>query len=648
MADEHDSKLDDLRERLYERPPTDPDRGRSELSHHEEVRTPSAWQQERTITPPQSAVIREAAPLARDFPMPMKRRHKFRLVTLVGGALFFIIAAILASTYLFFGKNNISGSNITLEARGPFATGGGEVFDFTVSVTNQNNVPIDNAALILEYPNGTKTATEPQKDLPRERRTIDRIGAGEVLNIPLSAVIYGEEGEEREIRVTIEYRVEGSNATFYRDAEPLHFKITSSPVAINVDALHKITSGQEMEFTISVVSNSPTELRDLVVQADYPFGFDFSEADPQPASGENVWRIASLGPEQKKTIKVKGIVTGKNEEKRIFAFKAGAANEHDPYKLASVLATENHELTMEQAFVDLGMSINGKSSDTVVISSRDPALFDITFRNTLGDTIYDAKIEVTLDGNALNEHSVAVNNGFYDSSKNTITWDAISVSNLREIAPGQSSNVTFSLTPFVSEDLSRTPQIVASVSVRGKRVAEAGVPEKLTDTVSRTLKIESNLAVAADVFYTIGPFINQGPIPPVAESPTTYTAVMLVKNGTNAVTDAVVEASLPPYVSWSKQTSTDVGKITYNESTRTVSWNIGDVEAGAVVTAFYQVTLLPSLTQVGTIPALVTGQRLRANDRFTGSVVRATTPDLSTQMNGEEDPTVRDGRVQNP
>ncbi len=255
------------------------------------------------------------------------------MLLLGGGAIFFLMAAILASTYIFFGRNTISGNNITLEARGPFAIGGGEKFDFTISLTNQNVVPIEQATLIIEYPAGTQSPTEEGKDLFRERKSLDHVGSGEVINIPASAVVFGEENEEKEVRVTIEYRIEGSNATFYRDAPPLKFKISSSPVTMTVEAVNTITSGQEGEFKVTLASNSPTPLEGLLLKAEYPGGFSFTSSDPKPVAGENAWRIATLKPEEKRTITIKGLMSGKNPEKRIFKFSAGVANDRDPYEL---------------------------------------------------------------------------------------------------------------------------------------------------------------------------------------------------------------------------------------------------------------------------------------------------------------------------
>lgn len=645
-------KLDSVREKLYERGVPEKDLGYTDLRAHaiHDTPPPPVWQ----ATPREDIRSRTVvAPLRTSTPpfipaSSMKKRTRSRLrgILLGGGVLFFLVAAILASTYLFFGRNAISGNNITLITHGPFAVGGGSKFDFTATLTNQNIVPIDSATLIMEYPDGTQSATDKGKSMKRDRKTIEHIGAGETLNIPLSAIVFGEENDEKDIRVTIEYRVQGSNATFYRDATPLHFKISSSPVTMAVDAVKQITSGQNIDFAITVTSNAPSPLEGLLVKAEYPSGFSFTTSDPKPVAGEDSWQLNELKAGEKKVIHVTGLMSGKDPEKKTFHFSAGVANDQDPYALASIFTTFTHEVALEAAFVGLDMTVNGKGGDTVALAPREAALVEVTFKNTLPDTIYNTEIEVQLSGNAIDKSTVSAGSGFYDSSKNTITWDSAATDGLKEIIPGGSNTVTFSLTPAVSDDNTRTQEVVATVNVKGRRVSESNVPQKLTSAISRSVKVESETSLASQVYFGTGPFSNTGPVPPVAETPTTYTIIMAYRNGANGVSGAVVEAQLPQYVTWTNQTKTAVGKISYNESTRVMTWNIGDVDAGKAVGGAFQLSVLPSASQVSQVPALVLEQRARAQDRFTNTTLRATAPNLTTQLSDETDETKQAGRVQ--
>ena len=649
--DAEEQKLDSVREKLYERGVPEKDLGYTDLRAHASHDTPppAVWQartHEEVRPPAPAAPLRTSTPpFVLTTPMKKRTRSRFRGALLGGGVLFFLVAAILASTYLFFGRNSISGNNITLLTHGPFAVGGGSKFDFTATLTNQNIVPIDSATLIMEYPVGTQSATEKGKGMVRERKTIEHIGPGETLNIPLSAIVFGEENDEKDIRVTIEYRVQGSNATFYRDATPLHFKISSSPVTMSVDAVKQITSGQNIDFAITVSSNSPSPLEGLLVKADYPPGFSFTTSNPKPVAGEDTWLLSELKPGEKKVVHITGLMSGKDPEKKTFRFSSGVANDQDPYSLSSVFTTFTHEVALEAAFVGLDMQVNGKGGDTVALSPREAALIEVTFKNTLPDTIYDTNIQVQLSGNAIDKSTVSAGSGFYDSSKNTITWDSAGTDGLKEIIPGGSNTVTFSFTPAASEDTTRTQEVVATVNVNGRRVSETNVPQKLTSALSRSVKVESETTLSSQVFFGTGPFSNTGPVPPVAEQPTTYTVIMAYRNGANGVANAAVEAQLPQYVTWTDQTKTPAGKISYNATTRMMTWNIGDVDAGKVVGGAFQVSILPSASQVSQVPALVLEQRARAQDRFTGTTLRATAPNLTTQLSDETDESKQAGRV---
>jgi len=154
-------------------------------------------------------------------------------------------------------------------------------------------------------------------------------------------------------------------------------------------------------------------------------------------------------------------------EERIFEFSVGVPNERDRFGLASVFSKATAEVAMEEPFLDIGVEIDGDSSETVVISTKDSTSVNITFTNTQGDAIYDGVITAKLSGNALNEIEIDVSDGFYDSTTNIITWDSVDVEGLAEIAPGQSNLVRFRLSP--EENISRTPEIGLEVTVSSRR-----------------------------------------------------------------------------------------------------------------------------------------------------------------------------------
>lgn len=593
-------------------------------------RVPAAAAQ--TPEPEPTSHVLDQSFIARFMPRS-KTRNGYRVKILLAGAVFFVIALALSSLFLLLGNNTISGSNITLEVSGPFAIGGGAELPLQIAIANENAIAIESATLIIEYPPGTQSAEEEGKELFTVRQELESIQPGQVMNVPARAIIFGEENSEKVINVSIEYRVRGSNATFYKQAEPLRFKISSSPVVLLIDAERSITSGQEAEIKLRVASNSPTPLTNVLVEATYPFGFDFSSASPSPQSGRNVWLIEELEPEETVDITLKGVLTGKSNDERVFDFAVGVPSERDRFALASVFTTGTAEFDIEDPFLGVGVTINGDSGDTVAIASGQTAQVTISFRNTQDETIYDGEIEVSLGGSALSKVDVSASSGgFYSSSNNTIRWDGTDQSSLKEIAPGRTSTVSFSLTP--KGDVSRTPEVSIDVTTRGKRVFEDRVPQELVSTAERTLRISSDATLTSRAGHNETEFQNDGPLPPVAEETTEYTLSFSLKNGSNDLTGGEMTATLPQYVEWLDNVSAG-DTVTYNPSTRVITWNMGNIDANTTANAAVQVAFTPSVSQIGKIPTLVETQRFRANDRFTSVVIRSEAPALTTAITSD-------------
>jgi hypothetical protein len=512
-----------------------------------------------------------------------------------------------------------------------------------VSIANQNSLPIESATLVVEYPKGTQSVSEIGKEIYTDRQQLNNITTGQVVNVPIKARMFGEENEEKIVKVAIEYRIAGSNATFYKEAEPFRFKISTSPLVLSIDGVKSISSGQEIALNVTVQSNSPTPLTNILIKGTYPDGFDFSESDPENVSGHDTWRISTLDPGEKKTITLKGILVGRENDLKPFSFAAGVSNERDAFNLASTLTTFSSDVRIEKPFLEVGVLINGEPTDVVVADSLASAPVDISFKNVLDSTIYNGTITVELEGNALSKMDVNVPDGYFDSAKNTITWDSVGVPSLKDVAPGQTSKVSFVLTPRT--DVAETPEIKLKVTVEGKRVFEDRPSEQVVGTAARTLKLASVAVLTSSALYTEGPFVNSGPIPPVAEKTTQYTLLLSVQNGTNAITGAEVTAILPQYITWLDLVSKD-DTVTYTSTTRTLKWNIGNMDAGAHEEVWMQVSFTPSQSQVGNTPTILETQRFKATDRFTGTLVRTEAASLSTELFNDPDQSKQDGEVQ--
>ncbi|OGG41529.1 hypothetical protein A2837_03445 [Candidatus Kaiserbacteria bacterium RIFCSPHIGHO2_01_FULL_46_22] len=634
MSDKRSSeKLDALRERLYAR--GDEERPKTRMKLDSERSNTENVAQVFDVQPPRHVPPATApdTPIEPGPPLPIKapisRRWRVRLVLFALG--FFVLSLLASSVYLLLGRNNVSGENIELSVTGPFTVGGGEVLSIQVGVANQNNVPVESATLILEYPSGTRSVDDEGKELFSERFPLPEIAPGEILNQTFQVRAFGEENQESEIRASIEYRVSGSNATFFKETEPFKFKIGSAPVVLNIDAEKTISSGQETTITIEVVSNSPLPLNDLLIKAEYPSGFDYTSSDPSPHSGRNIWKISELPPEGTATIKITGIVIGAESEKRVIKFAAGVAGSRDANTLASILAVAETEFVLEDPFLSVDVSIDGKKDEVVSVAPGMQTNVILDLKNTLDNSVYDTVVEVVLSGNALSDTEVRPVGGHYNSSSRTIRWDSSSSDALTELGPDGNARLAFTLLPQTNG--LQTPNITFSVKVSGRRVSENGAREEIAGTIDRTIKVESKPVVQASATHTSS---DPGPVPPVVGQPTTYTIAWKAQSSANNLSNVTLTTSLPAYVTWTGVTSGS-GQWSYNPTSRIVEWKVGSMQSGREADGTFQVSFLPSASQIDRTPDIIGDSHLRADDSFTGTVLRSTTGALTSELDGDRE-----------
>lgn len=647
----HAQEVNLLRERLYARG-NENESGlvRHDVGQDDSVSPVALPPQKTEVKAPQSPRAVEprgasSTPAYADLPLPHEKKGmRFRTKVLLGGLVLFLLSLAVAAVFFYRG-DPVSGSNITVNVDGPLSVGGGDIMTLDVKVQNLNVVPIEFATLIVTYPKGVQSTIDPGRELFTERIQLNNVAPSEEVKVPVRMLVFGEENDAKTVNVSVEYRVKGSNATFKKDALPYEFKIGTSPVILNVNAVKRIPTDQETTIELVVQSNSKEPFSDLLLRASYPQGFDFISATPDTTSGEDVWKLKDLKPGEEQKISIKGRVKGLQDDENEFVFEVGVANAGDPFDIASSLSKRTHVMTIERPFLDVAVKINGSLVEPTVIDASGVANVTIDFTNALDTPIYDGVITVELSGNSLDEMSVRPIDGFYDSRVNTITWDGNDVSDLREIVAGAQNSVSFTVES--RGDTRLTPEMKLKVSIAGSRVGEDRVPEQVVGTVSRSIRVASGVKFTSSAVYTEGPFTNSGPVPPVAEETTTYSVLLAVKNGTNPTTATEVTATLPQYVKWSDTTSND-SAVRYNSANRTLRWSVGELKANEYKELWFQVELTPSLSQIGSILNLVGQQRLKATDRFTDESVSATAPELSTSLSGEPNSAYRGGVVQSP
>lgn len=627
---ESESSLERLERRLYSRIPP-PVRHDEELGSDERrVRIAPSWTAEEEKK--SSGIFSFLSTI-----MPWLKR------LFIASIIFFLFAAALAFYGFWRGGNTVSPQNISLATLGPVSAPAGETFSFEVTVGNYNELNLDSVDLLVTYPDGTRKPADVSVELPRYREALGALPAGGTVSRTLSIVPYGEEGETKIIKLTVEYRQKDSNAIFSRNAE-YEFLINAAPVSVAVGAPKEVSSGQPFEVSFDITSNSSSLIKNLMVKADYPTGFQFEQSVPAPSFAKNIWLLGDVRPQSKRIVRVIGRLAAPEETERTFRFSIGTEHPKDEKHLGAVFLTEPLTVAVKKPFVSLDLALNGESGDTFIARSAQALRGDIVWANNLETKIADFEITVRLDGTIYNKSSVGGGNGFYDSNTATILWDKRSKVDFGVVAPGAGGTVSFNLSLLpvsTNPALYKNPSMIMQVFTRGKRLDEQGAFQEVSSSFSKEIRIASTLGLISELLYGRGPFVNTGPVPPKAETETTYTIVWSLSNSSNSLAGVKVSAALPSYVKWLDKVSPQSAKVEYSPVGGEVVWDVGEIASGVGFGASprevsFQVSLLPSESQVGT-PVVVIGEAVATGeDRFTGSVVRSNVRTQLTTASLEE------------
>lgn len=580
---------------------------------------------------------------------------------LLAVAIIFFACAVLFFIYFFTfggGSSGTSPSNISIVASGPSQIQSGSQTELEVSITNHNVVPLELASLVVTYPDGTRSAQDYTTPLPDLQQDLGTIQPNETKQGVVYAVFNGTQGSSGDVKIELQYRLNGSNSIFTADSD-YAFTYSSSPVSIAVSGDSQAVSGQPLQITATVSSNATAPIKDLLMQASLPFGFNLTSATPAVTNG-NLWQLGELDPGQSKTITLTGTLTGNQGDNRVFNFTAGTRSNATSTSVQVPLATSQLPVTISQPFLGLAVSVNGSTSTVSNVAPGDKVSVSINYVNNLSSTITNATVVAKLSGLQIDGTQVNSTAGFYRSGDNTVLWNQTTDPQLASVAPGQTGTLTFSFQVPNTAQLQgvSNPTIGMSINAAGSPVSESGVPQTLQSTAQHTIAVASNLQFTASALYYSSPYGSTGPIPPKANAETTYAIVFSVTNTTNEVQNAILTAALPPYVRYTGKCSpaaecnTASGNLNFNANTGTVTWNIGDIPPGVGVdgtpsdVVAFEIGFTPSTSQVGQIPVLLQNIALTGTDASTQQQISLTAkPQITTNLNNpaKSDPSAQVG-----
>ena len=568
-----------------------------------------------------------------------KKRWSLGKILIWFSVIFFVVAVGIAGFVYYNGYNTISADNVDISITGPTTVDAGREGTFAIAIDNKNQVDLQDAYLNIEYPDGARRDPTQTDPLVQDRISLGNVVSGAHLDRTASAVFFGLQGNQEDIKITLEYHVLGSVNLFAKIKDYL-FTLGAGPVSMTVTHVDKVNSGQDVSFNVVVTSNSTAVLSNLALNAAYPFGFTFKSAAPAASLNNSVWQLGDLAPGDSKTITIVGKLEGQENEQRAFKFNVGISNPADNKQIATIFYSGTETVGIQKPFIGLDMAFNGTATTSYPTYAGDTVNVTVNYSNNMAIPVTDGTITIKLDGAILDRNQVKSAQGFYQSLDNTITWSKREIPALAVLNPGDNGTVQFSFQtlPFTSgASYAKSSQKVSFVATAGASEVSAGGTTPISSTIARSAVVNSNISLVATALHNGGPLNNTGPIPPKAEKETTYTINWVIANTFNNTSNVVVSAVLPSYVKFLNSFSPQNENLTYNPTSGEVDWNVGNIKTNtgyvsAARQVSFQVSFTPSLTQAQTVPALIGDSTLKALDAFTNVTLTSIAGPVTTDV----------------
>ena len=570
-------------------------------------------------------------------PMNLSVKEKTVKKIFLWSLLFFVLASAFAVYRLFLGPifNN---KNVDFSFDAPTNVAGGEEQTLRITVKNNNRTDISSASFDITYPDGIQIVGS---ENVKERRINKELGvllSGAARTEEIRFVAFGKEDEEKKMNIKLEYRIKGSSATFSQEKE-YSFILSTSPLSLSFEAPDEINANESFTVNAEAVSNAPKILKNVALLLSYPSGFSIQSQNPKANRSNNMWVIGDMNPSDIYKLSFKGKLSGNIEDQKTFALSIGEANTEGNPSLDTVYNQNTKTITIKDAFVGIDFLCDGDKNEEIAITDNKEITCEINWRNNFSTNVLNGNFRIGITGSVIDRESIIVSKGFYKSDESAIYWDQVTDKSLAVLLPKDTGNFRFSFrtVPLLAGAQFQNPEIKFDLVFNGDRITTGQTSEQITISISKKVKVSSALTISSYGLYHTGKFLNTGPMPPAVDQKTTYTIIWKLTNSSNDIRNTQVTASLPIYSDWESIVSPFDENISFNETTKTIIWDVGTLPAGTGISSpsrevMFKISFVPSISQKRMSPILVSAPQLSGVDSFSTETVHVTGVVITTQL----------------
>ncbi len=598
--------LDDLKKRLFRKEESFEDRAfQAPLERHHQ-QAPSAWQEK-----------------------PKMLRSRGAQSIMRWGFVIAALLVVLPGAYFLFTTFVPGISNdLDLVVEGAEEIASGKKAIWTVNYKNKSAIAYQNAVLTFEYPKGAQPASGNflKEGARRERIDVGTIDPGKSGSESFSAILFGAEGETLEGKAVLEYRPENTSARLSREVVYRSY-VREAVLSIDISIPSKLKAGQEVDIKARISSQSESVFRDLALRLEYPEAFEFISARPESVRTNNTWFMGDIVPGGEFIVTLHGKVKSVPVPQ---SFRAQVGLYDRDGNTISVFVTISKTFEVTAPLLALSLEILQGEISSGVTEAGKTVEMRIRWKNNLPAAVTNATLEISLNGELIDFRTLSSPTGEAGATTNSLRWLPGRAREFAIIDPGATGSVQFRFTlkkeapSGTLDDKNSTIRMDASMTSVETPAGFEGTD--FAGYAEKELRVASRVVLSQKGYFHTSRVVNVGPLPPKVGRETTYVIVWSLTNSLNDIGDVRVSAIVPAYMRWMGTVVPVDPTLTFDKTTRQVTWTPGMISAGTGYSGrtrevAFQVGLTPVLSQVSQVPELISEARLEAQDLFTKTAI---------------------------
>jgi len=524
----------------------------------------------------------------------------------------FLVALIGTFIYFFFFKNTFSKEDIVLQISGPQDIVAGKEISWVVSIKNQSEITIENLELVFEYPEG---AFDDEGSIKKkEKRIIKKIAGGEEKTETFSGLIFGAKEEIKTAKASLTYNPEGLSAFFQNDTS-FSTRISDTSIVFLMDTPLKVEPGEKISISFSWQSGFSFPLKNVQIRFLPPEGFEKisnNTEEERKESGKFIFDIGSVNENEGGKRQIEGLLNGEVGDEKLFKIEFGIFDEklYEFIPLASI----EKIVKIKTSTLDASIKVNGETN--YVASPGENLAFIVNFMNTGEDIYRGLSLSVELESDVLDFSTLRAPGGKIEGKK--ITFSSDNFPDLLFLGPYGDGSVGFTINlKDYDESFYKENAII-------KETIKIGTIEKSFQTkVSSKLSFKEKIYSKSELLpQDVRSVFNVNISSITIGKENDFVIGFKIENRGNQLTGVKISGRLPAAVSFINKSVPENIEINFNEQTRELVLNIGNIPANFEKEYFLGFKITPT-----TLPQEIHNEfKLSGKDSWTDKDLELTIP----------------------